>query len=454
MAVDDALGRAFALADAMVAVARQKSGAGGLVSSPLGGAGVSNSPGLKMERGRHLTGWPYAVIRVIAQRIAAQPVRMGRPAAGTTPKKRANKDRAPGWLKQAVPDEVELVESHPLLAALARPNPYMVGWSLMFLSICHLEAIGETYWWLTDDGDGLQIWPLHPSWVTPEHTDEELFVRYKVLVQGSGEGTTVPADQMVRLNLPDPQDPYLGALSPLQTQAKAIVADEAIQTAQYRAFENGVMPHHGIVVGRNPDLSGTGVGGQRPVLTKEQRATLTAALKQAYRGVMNAGEPIILDGLIEDVKELSTKPAEMAFLESAKLTKERITQGFGVNPIVMGQVEGANRASATVADENFVANAVNPLVELLSQTLTVEVAPRVGEPGALIWIEPARTRDPDQERLDRDQLIKAITKNELRASMDLPPLAEGGDELVSPLPPALGQEVDGRRAVSFRRQAG
>jgi phage portal protein BeeE len=49
------------------------------------------------------------------------------------------------------------------------------------------------------------------------------------------------------------------------------------------------------------------------------------------------------------------------FLESGQSTKSRIFQSFGVNPIIVGEIAGANRAYAAVAEAVFCSNVINPL---------------------------------------------------------------------------------------------
>lgn len=438
------------------AMEEKASAAQSVMSSPSAGySWGSPSPMMAREELLHFTGWVHAAVRVIAQRIAAQPLCVGRRVSSEKSLTRSmKKGNVPAVVKQAVED-IEPVEDHWLLKAIQRPNPYMTQWALMYTTVACIELAGETFWWLLPDGeDGLQIWYLPRSWVTPQDSDDELFTSYLVRPLNTGEQIEVPAEQIVRFHLPDPGNPLKGACSPLLAQMRAVAADEQLQVAQHKAFENGIHPGMAVIIGRHPDV--TGVPGQRPILSKEQRATLTAALKQAYRGVMNAGEPAILDGLVEDIKKLTNSPQEMDFLNSGQATKSRIFQGFGVNPISAGEIEGANRASATIADEHLCSNTLNPIVEMLSQTLTFDLAPRLGEPDLLIWIEPARTRDPDQERADWDQAIKAgaVKKNEVRQRIGLEPLeGDEGEELVSPGPtlPA-GQEV-GQGARTFRLQA-
>lgn len=454
--IDELMNRAHDRRVAMQeAFASKGSVAQGLQSAPSAGYGWgAPQTALAREELRHFTGWVHAAVRVVAQRIAGQPICIGKKsAAGAKPQRSVKKGHAPAVVKQA-PGDIEPVEDHWLLRTLQRPNPYTVGWSLLYVTVVSLELVGETFWWLCPNEDGeMQIWYLPRSWVTPQDSEDGLFTSYIVRPLNTGEQIELPPEQIVRFHLPDPANPIKGAASPLMSQVRAVLADEQLQVSQHKAFENGVNPGMAVVIGRHPDVAG--VPGQRPILSKEQRASLTAALKQAYRGALNAGEPVVLDGLIEDMRKITNTPQEMDFLQSGEATKARIYQGFGVNPISAGQVEGANRASATIADEHLCANTLNPLIELISASLTFDLAVKAGEPDLLIWVEPARTRDPDQQRSDLDQLAKygALKVNELRAAYDLPPLdGPEGDELISQAGPTLnfGDGGDGQRAGSFR----
>lgn len=113
-------------------------------------------------------------------------------------------------------------------------------------------------------------------------------------------------------------------------------------------------------------------------------------------------------------------------MDSSKDTRSRILEGFGVNGVILGQVEGANRASSVAAEVNFLSATVNPLIRLISELLTKYVVSRFDD-GLTLWIEPARPDDPDSDRSDRQQLIDAgaLTVNELRAVHHLEPLPDG-----------------------------
>lgn len=418
------------------------------------------------EQYRHNTGWVAASIKPIASRIARQPVRLARvakavpgKASGPTgtktasgsvqfpkPWEKGNAENTASavWFKQHFPGaykqlaaSAELIDSHPVLDAINDPNPIMVRWSLMFVTVASLLLTGKAYWWVkareTDEGepgDGtprIEIWPLPSSWVKPVHTEERLYASWEVTPEGTHEAFPVPAEQIVYFYLPDPSS-LLGAQSPLQNQARAVVSDEAIAEAQRRGFANGVFPGVAVVVGRQAGIDGK--PGDRPTLNREQRAQIITAFKQAYRGVYNHDEPIILDQLIQDVRRVTNTNREMDFQASGDYTKERITQGFGVNPISMGQVEGANRASSATADDHLCQNTVNPIIELISQTLTAWLNPLLARPGEklCLFIEEARAVDPDSDRADWTALYDrgGCSRNELRAGLRaLAPMVDG-----------------------------
>ena len=431
----EAVERALALADGVRNRLRaEKSSPGGALSasgSPYGTG--SRQMSTAMEQERHLRGWVYANVSAIAKRVARQPVNVGQKVTGPAAKGRKTL-AAPACLKMP-DDRVKLRPGHPLAAALADPNPLMVQWVLLYLTVCYLQLTGVAYWWVEEERDGsLSLWPMPTSWVIPinDPRTPTPFDYYEIRpLNGSGVWRVLP-DEMLRISLPDPQDPYQRSLSPLQALARSVNADEAIEISQTRTFQNGIFPGLGIKVGRHPDAP-QGPNGTRPHMTKEQREQLITAIRQRYAGVMAAGEPLILDGLIEEVFPITTSPQEMAYLESAGLTQKKLDQGFGVNPIIKGEIEGANRASAVVAEEHFYATTVNPLIELISQNLTRFFGGFFRDPDLLTWVEEARARDVDAERADLEQQVKAraITVNELRAAYGRDPI-QGGDVLINP----------------------
>src|SRR5262249_2164419 len=108
----------------------------------------------------------------------------------------------------------------------------------------------------------------------------------------------------------------------------------------------------------------------------------------------NRNRPWIVDGMIEGVERLSNSVQEMDFLQSGQSVKDRIFEAYCVNPIACGQVQDANRAQAAVATEQFCDTACNPVIELVSQSLTRWVARRYAN-NLVAWVDPTRASDAE-----------------------------------------------------------
>jgi phage portal protein BeeE len=405
------------------------------------GADVS----LHMEQYRHFAESVYAVVRTIANRIASQPVRHARKLLRSDNTQASfdswkhkrfqpNKQYLPLHLKSDH-QSIRLLEDSDILRAFRKPNSVMVRHTIMTNTIASMETTGKNYWWMRyDDGTEDQygpedrrkqaipeLWPLPSHWVTPEHTEDKLFNRWIVRPGGGGAEFFLHPNEVVYFYYADPSDP-LSAYAPLAALAKTVMNDESIIETSRRAFLNAIAPSFAIMVGQAPDAGAAGVGGMNaPVLSREQRKALKAILMDEYRGVINAGLPMILDGYIRDLKMLNQPPKEFDFLNSGKMTGERLYKGWGMNPVSMGQLEGANRASASVADSHFCKNVVNPRLELMSEIATARMPKffsrgRRDTSNEIVYWEPAHSEDADydlqyeKEAMDRG----AMSRNEMR----------------------------------------
>ncbi len=402
----------------------------------------------------HFTGWVYAAIRPIAQTIAGLPVRIAKVNRNSKPTRSTLTDSVlPKFLK-AVGRDVEVFEDHVLLRILHDPNPLMVYWHLIYITITNLELTGKAFWYLTENKDGhKEIWPLPSHWVMPKHTDKEVFTGWTIRPDGFGEGIDVDPEEIAYFYYPDPSDP-VGTISPVWAQMRAVRSDESIQTSQIASFDNGIFPGMAIIVGNYIDDDDIDQG--RPLLEKEQRQELYDAIHQNWGGVTKSGEPLILDACIQDIKPITATIREMDYFNSGRITKARITQGLGTNPAIMGELEGANRATSAVARQHFAEFTLNPKVELISQILTKSVGPWVAESNEeiAIWIEPYRPDDREERRKDLALLSQtgSVSRNELRATLqDLPPIVGGDTVLVNqnlqPIP------IESERSVKPKSQA-
>lgn len=416
------------------------------VLSPTGASGAPASvfghDPRSAEQLNHFRGWVFASVRPIAQTIAGLRVSVGVKQSAAPNKGRATKFGMPQFIKEMTSD-VEVVENHPLADVFNNPNPLMVRWHLLYILAASLEMTGEHHWWLWHEDDKPTIWPVPSSWIQPVHTQGHAFARWRITPGGMHDSIEVPANEVIYFHYPSPANP-LDHVSPMGAQSQAVVADEAIQTAQSQSFENGIWPGLAIIAGDIGQVADTETSGGRPLLEHEQRAQIHSMIRRHYAGVTKMKEALILDALIKDVKQITRGPSEMDFMDSSKATKARITQGVGTNPIIMGEIEGVNRASSAEARQHFADFTVNPKVEMISQVLTKAFirVPFAGISGqTVVWIHPYQPADREERRKDIQVAAKvgAITRNEIRlllSHLELNPLDGPGDD--RPLTPTGG----------------
>ncbi len=352
--------------------------------------------------------------------------------------------------------DVEIIETHPLLDAINDPNGLMTCYSLLFTLTASLQLTGRAFWWMSK-GAGerkgrIDIWPIPTHWVTANHS-AGFRTAWKIKPPGSMDGFMVPGEAMAAFCYPDPSDPF-GSYAPVEAAARDILTDESIKEAQHRGFDNDVIPGLAFILGD----TAIGPDGKpaRPQAEPHQIEQLEQRLNQLYRGTSKSRRFILLDRLIKDVKQISVNPSEMDFMGSGKMVKSAIMQIFGVNPIIAGEVEGANRASATVAQDIVDDNVINPTIAMITQTINKSVVPIFSEEGENIiaWIEEASAIDPAERRASWElgQRMRAVTRDEYRAEvLGLPPLpndegesfAMGISEIIEPVGEGLPEpQVD------------
>ena len=387
-----------------------------------------------------LRGWQFAAIKVIATACAAQEIRVG-VQRGRKRSTKKTKDEfhkfsnCPVHIK-ALSEQIDILNVHPIIDLIENPNRFPAGlqFSLKWCTVFSLNATGKAYWLLAKNEGregGLDCYYLPSTWVRPAVNEAKVQVGWAIKnPQEMGKAKVVPFEDVIPFVIADPSHPAY-ALSYLQTQAPSINIDDKIQTANYRAMENGIYPGLALHVApiKNPD-------GQEviPQLTTDQRKQLIDTVMAAASGATRYGLPFIIDGMINKISPVTNKPLEMDFTGGAKAMQERIFLAYGVNPIVAGQIENANRASSFVAHEGFYRTVVNPLLTLMSQTLTKYLAPRYKTKGLYVWFEEALARDEDlhlrQLQLGLDHGL--LEGNEYREAIGIHPHAEL-NKLVTPL---------------------
>lgn len=390
------------------------------------GGGMFGDTGTKKDRESYnlFRNWVYTAVNLISKRLASQPVRAGELVnAPENPERHAvaalknqllrNTLPSRVYQKAVVDQELEMLPTHPVIDAICRPNPVQKKFEFLYFSAANLLITGQAYWIggavRDKEGDRIEMWAIPSSWVRPIHEDG-LFSRYKITPAGQTEGFELGPENVARTYFPDPSDPK-EALSPLRGILSAVRTDDYIQTSQQQMFERGLNPNLIVTMAKERHQDGV---DRRPILTGAQRRQFIRGIREMWSRQVNAGDPAILDGLIESVHKMHMTPQEMDFLASSDLVKRRIFQAFGVNPITAGETVGANRAQATEAEKATCQNAINPIIDAISETMTDFLGPMYESPKRLIvWIEPCEPKDPDLEiKKWQIALTNGVVKND------------------------------------------
>lgn len=382
----------------------------GEIMTPQSSGGMFSDAGSRKERESYalFRNWVYTAANLIAKRLASQPVHAGEIVnAPENPERRAVtslknellRSKLPSriYQKAVVDQELEILPTHPVIDTICRPNPIQKKFEFLYFSAVNLLITGQAYWIggavRDKEGERVEMWAIPSSWVQPIH-EGGLFSKYKIKPAGQHEGFELDPENVARTYFADPSDPK-GSLSPLRGILAAIRTDDYIQTSQQQMFERGLNPNLIVTIGKEPDREGK---ERRPWLTGEQRRQFIRGIREMWSRQVNAGDPAILDGMIESVHKMHLTPQEMDFITSSDLVKRRIFQAFSINPISAGENVGTNRAQATEAEKQLCISAINPVLDAFSETMTDFLGPMYDSPERLVvWIEPCEPKDPDLE---------------------------------------------------------
>ena len=381
----------------------------------------------------------WTAIRPIWSKAAEQPFRCGIEGASDSIAKgswgkewlpmMASKERhakmidlSPMFLKD-IGQNITPLENYPLLDLFAKPNEHLTGMGLKMLTMMSMVATGRAVWWFDSTGEprsdvpslgSMRLWYVPRNWVRrpPGGKVDEWIIQ----APSSNKPAVVSSGDLFMPSIPDPGNPF-ASLSTMQSQARTIDTEEKILRAQSASMDNAIKPSMIMTVGRVPGMPGSAnAKGTRPILTGPQRAQIIDAIKLVAQGVHRYGDPIIIDGLIEDVRPYMASPHELDLVNSTEIVKQRIMQAFGVSPVVAGFSESVNRAGSVVAMDNFYQNTLNPLIAILSEQMDSVLGPRFSAGGRRlrVWMEKA-VADDAEAALERVRvLVNDMTLDERR----------------------------------------
>ncbi len=351
------------------------------------------------EQLRNYQSWVYAAVNAIAQEVARQ--------------------RPQVYLNtgQAEHEQLPLAHSHPLCRLLANPNPWLTAWELWYLTIVSLELTGNCFWYAAPLRSGEEtlatpgeLWVIPTPWVKVIPDAAHYVAGYEIRGPG-GRTERFSPSEIVHLKYPNPLDLHYG-LSPLQANALTIDANTELLKSRYHTFLAG--PRPGVVLQTEQTLTDATV----------QR--LEDKLHSKFAGREQWHRPMVLEQGLK-ASPWTLTPAEMDYLNSARMTRDEIFAMFRVPPPVAGIVENVGLGGEIWfgARSMFCEGTVQPKLDLIAQSLTRDLARRYG-PDVAVSFPDCSPRNLAERRKDDelDAKLGLRTYNEIRRSRGLAPYAD------------------------------
>lgn len=275
-----------------------------------------------------------ACVRLISESIGAMPLRT---------------------YKRTSPTAVEEAWSYPTAIMLMRePNPEMTGADLWTLVGLWLAAWGNAYLGKAVDATGrvAELWPIHPGRVrVGREGGQKVFY-----VRGEDIGNERRYTQAQIIHFKGTSLDGLIGLSPIGLASQAIGAGLAMDTYAASFYENSATPRGALTV------PGT--------LTDTAMERLRARWQATFGGARRAHRVAILEGGVE-FTPISVPLADAQFVESARLTAQKVCRLFRVAPEMVGLDSGNSLTYSTVEGQalSFVRYTLRPWLYRVEQEL-------------------------------------------------------------------------------------
>lgn len=325
---------------------------------------------------------------------------------------------------------VILVEKHPALVVLNRPNEFYTTQEYFESGQQHVDLTGEGWTVVSRFGSmPAELWVARPDRMVVVTNQRDFLTGY-IYIDPDGGEMPIRKEDVLSIRMPNPKDPYRG-MGPVQTVLSNV--DSGGYSAEWNAnfFKNGARP--GGIVKLSRKMSDTDF------------ETLVERFNYNHRGVANANRTAFLEeGDWVDVKPMSI--ADMQFVETSNLNRDTVLLAFGISKFAVGSVDDINRATADASKAWFGETMTVPRLDRWRGMLNNDFLPQFPGyvPGDLSFAysnpvpaDRAATREDKDAAVSRyDILIRAgVHKDDAASVAGLPE----GLRIVSPPAPAAGR---------------
>ena len=326
----------------------------------------------------------------------------------------------------------EIVEQHPLIDLLNRPNP-LQSYSEFFNSLFGYVLLSGNAYILkvgAEQGTPKELHQLRPDRMIIKGSGNAIPDRYEYILNGRLQKTYLidqvnGYSEVKHVKLWNPLDDYYG-LSPMS--AAAVEVDQFNMSSKHNVnlLQNGARPS-GAVIFKPQDDAGFAAN-----LSESQRQQLLTDLNNRFSGAGNAGRPMLLEGDF-DWKEMGLTPKDMDFHRLKNMAATDIALCFGVPSQLVGVPDAQTYANVSEARLALYEETIIPHLRKIQSDLNEWLVPLYDDRLKLEFDIDSIPALSERRRKTYENVTSAVregimTRNEARQSIGLSPV-EGADGL-------------------------
>ena len=325
-----------------------------------------------------------------------------------------------------------VLESHPLLSLIDRPNPLQsnteflnsVFGYLLLSGNCYILKVGA------EMGPPKELHLLRPDRIRIKGNGKAIPSSYEYVLGGRVQQVfpveeSTGESELKQIKLFNPMDDYYG-LSPMS--AAAIEVDQHNMAGKHNInlLSNGARPS-GAVIFKPQDDAGISVN-----LSESQRQQLLSDLNNRFSGTSNAGRPLLLEGDFS-WQEMGLSPRDLDFLNLKHMAATDIALCFGVPSQLVGVPDAQTYANVAEARLALYEETIIPHLRKIESDLNEWLVPMFGEGLTFSFDIDKIPALAERTRKVYENVTVAVregimTRNEAREQLGLSRM-EGADEL-------------------------